>query len=172
MRGTDRRRWAALARYALAPVKVLAFLMVLGGCTVAQTVTVHVARTAIVGTNVIDLMGCAGKPDSVTALDADELLVQYDEKTVGNASSSTYTIALPFGMTVKLGAVTGECHAHFRVFRDGTVAAVGFSGPILADAAAVCSGLVSECLMHPDQTQLPKGYDAFVAMAPLMSKAK
>lgn len=151
---------------------VLAFLTTLGGCTVAQTVTVHMARTAIVGMNVVDLQGCAGRPDSVTVLDQDELLVQYDSKTSGNAASSAYTIALPFGATIKLGAQTGECHAHFRVFRDGTVAAVSFSGPILADAAAVCSGLVSECLMHPDQTELPKGFDAFVVMAPLMSKAK
>jgi hypothetical protein len=141
-------------------------LSLLSGCTVAQTVTVYKARDALIGMNSVDLARCAGKPNEVMALDDDEVLLQWDANISGNSGSSAFTMALPFGATAKLGAQTGQCHFHASVFRDGTVSAVSFSGPVLADAAAVCSGIVSECLVHPDQTELPKGYDAFKAFLP------
>jgi hypothetical protein len=141
-------------------------LLTLGGCTVAETVTVMRARDALVGMNVVDLMGCAGIPDKVVQTTDAEILLQYDTKTTASTNGSSLTEALPFGLTAKFGEDSGECHFHARVFRDGTVAAVSFSGPMISDAAAICSGMVSECLMHPDQTELPKGFDAMKALLP------
>lgn len=141
-------------------------LLLFSGCTVAQTVTVYKARDSLIGMNAVDLARCAGKPDEVMPLDDDEVLLQWNANINGNSGSSAFTVAMPFGVTAKLGAQTGQCHFHASVFRDGTVSAVSFSGPMLADAAAVCSGIVSECLIHPDQTDLPKGYDAFKQFLP------
>ena len=135
------------------------------GCGTAQ---VYHARAAILGMNATDLIACAGIPDRVMQTSAAELLLQYDQKPLPN--SAWLAVSLPFGIGAKLGA-PAECHAHFRVLRDGTVAGVSFSGPSMADNAGSCAGLVSECLEHPDQTALPPGYDAFSVLLPSKGKS-
>jgi hypothetical protein len=151
-------------------------LLLLAGCTVVQTGTVYKARTSLIGISAVDLERCAGIPDQVSVLHEqtppdryDEVLLQWNSNITGNSGSSSFTVGLPFGTTAKFGALTGQCHFHASVFRDGTVSDVSFSGPLLADAASVCSGLVSECMVHPSATTPPAGYDAFAAFLPSAS---
>ena len=149
---------------------ILAALL-LSGCGAAETITVHDARQAMLGRNVVDVMACAGIPDRPALQTApDELLLQYDYKATASVGSSSFSVTLPFGFGAKLGAASSECHMHLRVLRDGTVAGVSFSGPALADVNGVCSGMVSECVIHPDQTALPAGYDAIKTLLPSKGK--
>ena len=131
---------------------ILAALLVTG-CA-AQ---VYRSRTALIGMNAVDLVACAGVPSQTMRNGPDEVLLQWDEKP--DAGSAWLVLPTPFG-TAKLGA-PADCHFHARVLRDGTVAGVSFSGPSIADDAGACSGLIAECYVHPDQTPIPKGYDAF-----------
>lgn len=141
--------------------------LALSGCTIAETATVYKARTELIGTNIVDLISCAGLPAKPPLLvEPDEMIVEWEETIAANAGTTTFTMQLPFGMTAKLGTPSGQCHFDALVFRDGLVANVGFNGPALADNASVCSGLVSECLMHPNQTELPKGFDAIKQLMP------
>ena len=144
-------------------------LLALGGCTVAETATVYKARQALLGASVVDLIACAGVPAHVLQTTTDELLMQWDDTVAASSGGSSLTLTA-FGFTGKLGGTSGQCHFHARILRDGTVAGISFSGPALADAAAICSGMVSECLIHPDQTELPKGYDAMETFLPKAAK--
>lgn len=137
-----------------------AALLPLAAC---GTYLAHDARQAVLGMNVVDLQGCAGVPQHVQQLDARELLLQYDFKT----GTSAFTISALGDLNLQIGP-QGECHAIFRVLRDGTVAGVNYAGTTasLAGPYAACAPLVKECVNHPDSTKLPPGYDAFAALLP------
>ena len=139
----------------------LPLLALLAGC---GAVTVHQARTDLLGMTAPDLLACAGVPDRVQALSRDELLLQYDYKP---AAGSLFSLTLPLVGSLAVGA-HGACEAHFRVLRDGTVSGVSYSGTSFSFSgpSADCVPLVRECVEHPDRTGLPAGYDAFAILLP------
>ncbi len=133
---------------------------VVAGC---GAVTMHHARTDLLGMSAPDLMACAGGPDRVQALSSQELL-HYDYKpTPGNL----FSVSLPIVGSLAVGA-RGACEAHFQVLRDGTVSGVSYSGTSFSFSgpSADCVPLVRECVEHPDRTGLPAGYDAFAVLLP------
>lgn len=135
-------------------------LLALSGC---GTVLSHRARTAMLAMNVVDLQACAGIPTKAAKLDARELLLQYDYK----ADTAMVALSAFTYFSLQLGP-KGECHALFRVLRDGTVAGVNYAGTTasLAGPYAACAPLIKECVDHPDATVLPAGYDAFATLLP------
>jgi hypothetical protein len=67
----------------------------------------------------------------------------------------------------------GACQAHFRVLRSGEVSGVSYSGTDVSYFApdSACQALVKECVLHPDRTGIPPGYDAFDYMPKPMKAA-
>lgn len=139
----------------------LALVLLLTGCS---AITVQEARDALLGTTAPDLLACAGVPDKVQKLSADELLIEYD-RPADNAALFSLNVATMAGIAV---GRQGACHFHARILRDGTVSGVSFSDTSFSFAGPQgdCQALVAECVNHPDQTQLPPGYDVFSILLP------
>ena len=135
---------------------VLALLLMLGGCSAYQ---VREARQDILGMNAPDLLACAGVPDKVQELSANELMIQYDRAADNGSLLSIKALNLA---DISLGR-SGACHAHFRILRDGTVSGVSFSGTTFSFSGPYgdCASLIRECVEQPDRAQLPPRYDIF-----------
>ena len=135
---------------------ILALLLLLSGCNAYQ---VREARQDILGMSAPDLMACAGVPDKVQELSANELMVQYDRNADNGSLLSIKALNIA---DISLGR-SGACHAHFRILRDGTVSGVGFSGTTFSFSGPYgdCASLIRECVEQPDRTQLPPRYDIF-----------
>ncbi len=136
-------------------------LLILEGCS---AITVQQARDALLGMTAPDLLACAGVPDKIQQISADELLVEYD-RPADNAALFSLNIATMAGIAV---GREGACHFHARILRDGTVSGISFSDTSFSFSGPEgdCQGLVAECVNHPDQTQLPHGYDVFSVLLP------
>jgi hypothetical protein len=140
-------------------MKRLAALLMLTSCSVY---TVHDARQAMLDTPLSDLLACAGIPQGVQKLSDNELLVQYQYKPANGALMSLKILTV---VDASFGREPA-CDARFRVLRDGTVSGVSFGQTELSSLNSSCSKLITECVINPDQTDLPKWYDAFAILLP------
>lgn len=139
--------------------RILVFALLLSACSVY---TVRDAREAILDMNLPDLLACAGIPQGVQKISNDELLVQYSYKPASGSLVSIKALTL---FDLSLGREP-QCDARFRVLRDGTVSGVSFGQTDMSALNSSCSKLVAECVINPDQTELPKDYDAFAILLP------
>jgi len=147
---------------------LLLAVLLLSGCGLAAT---HEARSpsgVLIGGNVVDLVDCAGMPDKTQQTESDQMAMQWSVSS--NTPAFQATLALVG--SIQIGDA-GSCKMVATVLRDGTVADVAFPGAtasLTGGPYASCEQIVGECLLHPDSTGLPKGYDAIAMFLPGSAK--
>lgn len=145
-------------------VTPLVAALLLSGCGLMSAHEARDPRGSLIGHNVVDLLDCAGIPDSRQQVAPDVGVMQWSFKS--NDPEIKATIAV-IG-TISLGSAP-QCKMVATFLRDGTVVDVSFpacTSSVFDGPYADAWPLVGECLAHPNSVSLPVGYDAMVVLFP------
>ena len=128
---------------------VLVACVVLGGCSIQDSITAREAQTKLVGMKEVDLDSCLGSPDQHTTFGNTDVLTWYANST----SSSSASIPIVGGISFSNG---GYCHLTARVV-DGQVQSIRYTGENNAFAApfAYCAPIVRSCVRTPEPLPPP-----------------
>lgn len=152
------------------PIRNILALLLVSGCS---TMVAHSSRDKLLGMSAPDLVACAGKPDDIMQTKPDVLVAEWAPKTTSSSSKSSGVSFSILGTSLTVTPPVESCHMQATILRDGTVAAVALSSTTgVLDDDGSCAQLVAECVFHPDDTGLPKGYDAFLYFLPTAVNGK
>lgn len=134
---------------------LITFLLILSSCA---GIPAKKSETKLIGTTLPDIISCAGKPSSITAINHNDVVLQYDQS---GTTQPNFNIGGIHGVSFGLGGI-GNCSMMAR-FHNGYLISIHYIGQTwtFGGAMSSCTPIINSCYYRNDHTSIPDDYNQF-----------